>query len=469
MLQYLLNATAIWLISLAMFDVLLRRESYHGYNRFYLLFTFLLGALLPLWQWQDEPTYAAALQRPVERVISAKETIVDVASSTTSFSWELYLRYAYTAGVFVSLLLLLAEVVKLIRLYRAGNRYREGSCMIIETGKDYSPFSIFNYVFVSNRAKYNDEEWKTIIAHEQMHGLLFHFIDVLMMQLARVVFWFHPLVYVYQKRLMMQHEYQADKAGKAQPQFYGKFLIEQALLQNAPSVTHSFNRSPIKNRIVMLTRKSTAAARTKTLVFIPLALVCVACFTKSAFSQKFVKNGNVVTYRGNRFEMSDTRTDTISMTDPVSGKEIMQVATRNAIPVKVNNEKIYNSDEVTSRAASFSANGSLEDYLFKHLATELDKLPDGTYVLDLYNIVLDSKGRIVFYEYNGITNYDNKGTIPAEIMKAIDKKIDPALYGAPAMKPAKIDGKGVYALTDILLSLYKVEVKNHRSSHRKAY
>jgi hypothetical protein len=44
MLQYLLNATAIWLISLVLFDLFLRRESYHGYNRFYLLFTTLVGS-----------------------------------------------------------------------------------------------------------------------------------------------------------------------------------------------------------------------------------------------------------------------------------------------------------------------------------------------------------------------------------------------------------------------------------------
>ena len=146
-------------------------------------------------------------------MISAKETIVAAASpSAESFNWELYLVYAYLAGAAISLLLLIAEVVKIIGLYRAGNRYREGSCVIIETGKDYSPFSLFNLVFVSRRARHTQEEWDTIIAHEQMHGLLFHFLDVLLMQVARIVFWFHPLVYVDQKRLMMQHEYQADKA-----------------------------------------------------------------------------------------------------------------------------------------------------------------------------------------------------------------------------------------------------------------
>ena len=132
MLQYLLNATAIWLISLVLFDVFLRRESYHGYNRFYLLFTFVLGALLPLWQWQgDGQVYTAALRRPVERVIAAKETIVASATpASASVNWGLWLGYIYLAGAFVSFVLLLAEVVKIMRLYQAGNKYREGSCIL---------------------------------------------------------------------------------------------------------------------------------------------------------------------------------------------------------------------------------------------------------------------------------------------------------------------------------------------------
>ena len=35
----------------------------------------------------------------------------------------------------------------------------------------------------------------------------------------------------------------------------------------------------------MLTRKSTAASRTKMLVFVPLVLVCILCFSKNIYSQ----------------------------------------------------------------------------------------------------------------------------------------------------------------------------------------
>jgi len=122
--------------------------------------------------------------------------------------------------------------------------------------------------------------------HERRHYTLLHFADLLLMQLAKIVFWFHPLAYAYNKHLLLVHEFQADKVSAQEPQQYGQFLVEQALLQTAPVLSHSFNRSPIKKRIVMLTRKSTAAARTKMLVFIPLAMVCFIFFAKDSFSQK---------------------------------------------------------------------------------------------------------------------------------------------------------------------------------------
>ncbi len=479
MLQYLLNATAIWLISLVLFDVFLRRESYHGYNRFYLLLTFLLGALLPLWQWQDDGAlYNAALQRPVERVISAKETIVAAAAPSSGvINWELYLGYVYVAGVLVTVLLLIAEVVRIARLYRAGNRYRQGSCVIVETGKDYSPFSLFNLVFVSKRDRYTQEEWDTIIAHEQMHGLLLHFLDVLLMQVAKIAFWFHPLVYVYQKRLMMQHEYQADKTGKAKPQFYGKFLIEQALLQTAPSISHSFNRSPIKNRIVMLTRKSTAAARTKMLVFVPLALVCIVCFSKNSFSQKFVKNGNTVTYRGNKFELRKFHADTILTTDPVTGKEHTMIETAANQLVKMNGKPIYHHDFKgnTLKEPYFAgSNSDLWEYLMHNLKSDFAKMDDGYYCLIINNLIIDEKGKIVYYEYENVRKSNRYFIRESLIMDSsritsIDKKDQQIIFGkindlmqkVPPFVPGMLDGKKVIAYYDDMGFSRSIKVADH--------
>lgn len=89
MLQYIINASAIWLMSLILFDIFLRKENFHAYNRFYLLFTLLLGALLPLLQWQDtSQPFSGSFRKPVEQVITAKQTIFTAAvPASVGINW----------------------------------------------------------------------------------------------------------------------------------------------------------------------------------------------------------------------------------------------------------------------------------------------------------------------------------------------------------------------------------------------
>ena len=279
MLQYLLGATTTWLVSLVLYDIFLRRENYHGYNRFYLLFTFLLGSFLPLWQGLRAGhnfTYTP------DRVFGA------------SVEWGKWLAVIYLCGVALALFLLFIDIFKLVAFYRIGNKSTEEGWTIIETGKEHPPFSYLDILFITSRASYSDDEWNMILSHEKQHSILLHLIDLLLMQLARIIFWFHPLVYIYNKRLLLVHEYQADMASSQQPKEYGRFLVEQAVLQAAPALSHSFNRSPIKNRIIMLTKNAsprTGTSNLKLLLVVPLTLACLFFFTKNSFSENRIKPG----------------------------------------------------------------------------------------------------------------------------------------------------------------------------------
>ena len=253
MLQYLVNATAIWLISLVLFDVFLRKESFHNYNRFYLLFTFLLGALLPLWQWQNDiMPYTGTFHKPIEKVIATKQDLVTVSTtSTVAFNWQQWILLCYLAGSVIALILLIADVLRMVQFYNKGTKTYSDGWKVVTTGKDHAPFSFYNILFVASRSQYSDEEWQMILIHEKRQTQLLHIIDLILMQVARIIFWFHPLVYIFNKRLLLVQEFQADGASYVKPDEYGTFLVEQALLQKAPSLSHSFNRTPIKNRIII--------------------------------------------------------------------------------------------------------------------------------------------------------------------------------------------------------------------------
>ncbi len=445
-MQYLLNATAIWLISLVAFDIFLRKESYHGYNRFYLLSTFILGLVAPLVQLMPDSYLKPALQQPVERVINVKEQMVNTAAETT-IDTQQWLWIAYLAGVSIMTGFLIAEVIKLIGYYQGANKWKQGNWAIVETGKEHAPFSFMRILFVRSAMQYCDAEWQMLFNHEQQHAQQFHLIDLLLMQLSKIVFWFHPLVYIYHRRLLLVHEYQADSVKAASPAEYGHFLVEQAVLGAAPVLSHSFNRSPIKKRIVMLTRRSGTAARTKMLAFIPVAVVSLLCFSQSVFSQKFEQKGNIVSFRGNKFEMSEVQTDTIEMQDPATGNTVTRVVKTDPAPKKMNGQKVYNSDEVGSKAVYVGTDGNLWVYLMNALKQNLMPLGNGEYVLDVNSFIIDEKGSIVYFNYFDVRKIVNKKAIADGISKDMQQKIQQLvtrqLISVKGMQPATKDGKKV--------------------------
>jgi TonB family protein len=292
MLQYLLNSTAIWLLSLAVFDLFLRRESYHGYNRAYLLCTFLAGICIPLVKWRSAVSPAA----PIETVYTLKEIIITSKAAATTISWQNIIVLVYCIGVLASVALLIVDIVKLIRLYRMGAKSAQGEWTVIETGKPHAPFSFFNLLFVSDKESYSPEEWQMLSAHEAQHKNLYHFADLLLLQLSRIIFWFHPLIHIYYRRLMLVHEYQADVKAKKRVTVYGRFLIEQSVLNTAPAITHSFNRSPIKKRIIMLTKTSSKGSKLKMAVLLPVTAICFTCFSATSFAQQKQEKAEILTH-----------------------------------------------------------------------------------------------------------------------------------------------------------------------------
>ena len=471
MLQYLTNATAIWLISLVLFDAFLRRESYHSYNRFYLIFTFLLGVIMPLVQWESNSAdNISPIQVPMQKVIAAKQTIVAAGTPETySPDWQQWLLIVYCVGAVVALCVLLADVYKLYRYYTDGKKSAQDGWTVVFTGKGHAPFSLLNLLFVGNSNQYSPDEWQMVLLHEGQHARLWHVLDLALMQLARIVFWFHPLVYIYNKRLLLVHEYQADTASATQPKVYGAFLVEQALLQASPSVSHSFNRSPIKSRIVMLNHKSTAASKMRMLVFIPLALVCIVCFSKNSFSHGFQKKGNTVIYNGNTFELSKPQLDTIVATDPVTGKEVLKVFQHDPHVIKMNGKDITLEPD---QQPNFTGNDKdLRDYLLKNMKNDLAILGDGLYTLDISNILVNEKGKIVYFNFGDIqwrklpddnANSKQAGQIPTKKQRQLFDKVCDLMDAAPEFKPATANGKKVTAGYYCMTFMNNFKIMNHK-------
>ncbi len=480
---YLLNATLIWGFSLLAYELLFRNETVHHWNRAYLLLTPLLGILLPLWTWYPVAgagrspvvVYAAA---PAVRLDAVKAVVVRAAAPERAplvFSWWL----VYGAGAAVALLRLLRDAGRIASLYRAGVRTRQHGWTLVETGREHSPFSFFQWVFLPGGAAPDPEGCRLVLQHERRHGRLLHSIDAVLLQLVQVAFWFHPLVYAYRHRLALVHEYQADAAAGTDVEAYGHLLLAQATGAPVSSLVHSFNRSPLKNRIAMLVKHPSGAVRLlRYAVTLPLVAGCALFCSRLAHAQEKKDTGRVVVYSSdNVITMPASKAGKLRFKDgnPESTEFVLQ-----PLPAELNGQKVYNEFELTTPAVYTGPAASAAEQLFQAIQQSVSRLPDRQYAINFLMPVVSAKGELVYFQTDGIDfpgirmsprwreEMDSlrkfRKPIDPALKKDIDARIQQALRQSFRFKPATRDGEAVAAyLGNDLGGLNNIEVKGGRA------
>lgn len=131
------------------------------------------------------------------------------AEETEIFDWSQLILYIYMVGVLVMLVRFVTQIFGLIRILNKPKQKDPEGFYHIQLKERLSPFSFFYYI-AYHLSSYQPEELKFIIEHEKIHGRQHHSIDVLLNQLLLILFWFNPLAWLYQKRILENLEFIAD-------------------------------------------------------------------------------------------------------------------------------------------------------------------------------------------------------------------------------------------------------------------
>src|SRR5690606_36470124 len=157
-----------------------------------------------------------------------------------------------------------------------------GNLLIIHLLNSNAAFSFFHYIFLGERLNDNDKD--AILKHEMVHVKEKHTFDLLFFEVLRIFFWFNPLVYMYQNRIMTLHEFIADQQAvkhQDKSQYYQNLLSQVFQTHNISFINPFFKRSLIKKRIVMLQKsKSKQVKLLKYALLIPIVfgmLVYTSC------------------------------------------------------------------------------------------------------------------------------------------------------------------------------------------------
>ncbi|WP_299362700.1 M56 family metallopeptidase [Winogradskyella sp.] len=287
-MEYLLKASAVIAIFYMLYKLFLQRETFFQTNRGYLLVGLLASVLIPLIVIPIYIEYTPIVLEGSLLYMNSPEALEN--SNEVVFDWFVLASIIYTVGAIFFLGKLLIEFASLKFLFKKHKFFKKGSYIFVETENDIAPFSFFNWI-VYNPKKYAPEELQHILNHEKVHASELHSIDVILTQLACVLLWFNPLVWLYKKEIHQNLEFIADK--KAQDfssceKSYQLILLKASVPQHKFLITNNFYNSQIKKRIIMLHKsKSKKVNVWKYGLVLPiLALFLMSFNTKEIFIEK---------------------------------------------------------------------------------------------------------------------------------------------------------------------------------------
>ena len=253
---------------------LLKKETFHRFNRLVLVGTAVLSFLLPL--------CIITIYKPMESegpaIVTEELPRVELASAVSSATpwWTIVLTVLFLAGVVFMLVRVLVSILSIIKIVRTGEQVQEeDGCKVVVTERDIDPFSWMKYIVLSRKDWGSDHA--SILAHEKAHISLGHSMEILLVDILSSLQWFNPAIWMLRADLQELHEYEADDAvlrSGANIKDYQYLLIRKAVSKSGYSVANSFNHSILKNRITMMSKSKSPLSRgLRVLYLIPLTCI----------------------------------------------------------------------------------------------------------------------------------------------------------------------------------------------------
>jgi hypothetical protein len=239
--------------------LLLRRETFFVFNRIYLFAALCLSLIMPF------SDLSLLLMLPKVELVTSTLAVVGAERLGNSIGMELnWIVLTYWIGVALCATRLFVKIVgvkKQIALPKSGDAFSFWRTKVID--QKLSGLTVIN-------------------AHENIHIKQLHTLDLLLIEIVSVFFWFNPIVYAYRKSLKLIHEYLADEYActfTESKKQYAMLLFLQNLNAGPVLANTFYNASLLESRIKMLQRKKSNRYRLwKYVLCLPLlTLVALMC------------------------------------------------------------------------------------------------------------------------------------------------------------------------------------------------
>ncbi len=284
--EFIIKSALTLALLYSLFYFILRKETFHRFNRCCLLFTLVASLLLPLVHISTSHPTAVnqAVMASTEYVTTLPTIVVTAETKAPLLTCNDVLAGIYWTGLCIMLLYLVLQIIQTCMLIKGGLRHTDkyGNTVILKEDIK-SPFSIFHYIVMSVEDYENHR--RNILTHEQEHIRMYHSYDLLLLQVVKVLQWFNPFVWFLENDLKALHEYQADEAVINQgidAKQYQQLLVVKAVGNRLQPFANNLRRGSLKKRIIMMyQKKSNRWMMLKALFILPVTCFAIYAFANS--------------------------------------------------------------------------------------------------------------------------------------------------------------------------------------------
>ena len=294
MIAYLIKSTLCMALLWGFYRLVLQKENMFVFNRFYLLGSLLVSYTVPKLSFTSSKAYKP-LQLDIPFEVDPQVIVQENAQwNYTPILWSIYILitsvflFKYGKGLWL-----------MIKLITKNKRINATPASLVLVNEHILPQTFFKYILINKTSYVHQDIDQCIIDHEMAHAKQLHSIDVLIIELLKVLFWFNPMVYVYNHSIRTNHEFLADAfALKKEPQVkrYQELLLNtftSKQLYNRFSSTANYNLT--KNRFIMMRRKTPQRiAFLKSGGALTLLITAFFMFSNASYAQEGGANPNEV-------------------------------------------------------------------------------------------------------------------------------------------------------------------------------
>jgi len=284
MINYILQVILFQVLFLAIYDFFLSKETFFTKNRWYLISTPVLSFILP---FIKIPTLQRAV--PEEFIIYLPEILLSpnkVIQQTSFYQSINYTVVLFWLGVSFFSLLFLMKLYKIVSLTRKYEVYKKAGYTLVLPPNQTKAFSFFNFIFLGKEIPKSQQV--QIIDHELVHSKQKHSFDLLFFEFLKIMMWFNPMIFLYQKRITLVHEYISDEVvakSETREIYINNLLSNFFQVESIAFVNQFYNQTFIKKRIIMMKKtQSKQINQLKYLLLMPVLasmLFYTSCTSKA--------------------------------------------------------------------------------------------------------------------------------------------------------------------------------------------